>query len=72
MTPNHSELRFPTRRAAKTTNYNEEDDDPFEDEEDVAAQAYWPEDTTPAIDVVLEHRLRDIGRPNMCIASIGN
>ena len=58
-TPNHSELRFPTRKAAKTTNYNEDDDDPFEDEEDVANQTKWITDTTPGIDIVLEHVLRD-------------
>ena len=42
------------------SNYNEDDDDPF-DEEDMQPQSwtYVDEDTSPAIDVVLNHRLRE-------------
>lgn len=58
LTPNHSELRFPTRKAAKTTNYNEDDDDLFEDDED-AVQTWTTVDLKPGIDIVLDHRLRD-------------
>lgn len=62
LTPNQAELRFPTRKAAKISNYKEDDDDIFEDEEDTVTAAYWangPEDDTPAIDAVLQHRLRE-------------
>lgn len=64
LTPNHSELRIPTRKAAKTTNYNEDDEDPFEDDEDMGVQSWIIEDETPGIDIVLDHRLRDdTGKP---------
>ena len=59
LTSNHSELRIPTRKAAKTTNYNEDDEDPFEDDEDMGVQSWIIEDESPGIDIVLDHRLRD-------------
>ena len=60
-TPTHSEVRFSTRKAAKATNYNEDDNDPFEEDEDLVSQSYWAatEDTSPAVDIVLEHRPRE-------------
>lgn len=64
--PIHGEVRFSTRRAAKISNYNEDDDDIFdEDEADEQTQRYGAttaEDNSPAIDAILNHRLRtDIG-----------
>ena len=58
-TPSHSEIRFSTRKATKATNYNEDDNDPFEEEDQIVAQDYYiaAEDTTPGIDIVLEHRI---------------
>ena len=60
-TPAHGELRFSTRKAAKVSNYNEDDDDMFDDEDDMMPQAWTAaaDDNTPAIDVVLNHRLRE-------------
>ena len=61
ITPNKGEVRFSTRKAAKVSNYNEDNDDPFE-EEDMLTPSYWPTaeaEDTPAIDVVLGHRLRN-------------
>ena len=58
----HGEVRFSTRKAAKVSNYNEDDEDPFDDEENILTPGYWvtaPEEDTPAIDVVLNHRLRE-------------
>jgi chromodomain-helicase-DNA-binding protein 1 len=61
-TPNLSAVRFSTRRAAKTTNYNE-DDDLGLSEEDTESMTpnYWSyvDDNTPAIDQVLNHRLKE-------------
>ena len=62
ITPAHGEVRFSTRKAAKVSNYNEEDDDMFDDEADMVPQGYWtvgPEENVPAIDAVLNHRLRE-------------
>ena len=61
LTPAHAEVRFSTRRAGKVSNYNEEDDDMFDEDVDIMTPNYWvgeEEDTRPAIDVVLNHRLR--------------
>ncbi|ETN36256.1 uncharacterized protein HMPREF1541_08533 [Cyphellophora europaea CBS 101466] len=62
LAPSHAEVRFSTRRSGKVSNYNEdEDDDMFdEDDPDQLTPAYWveEEDNTPAIDMVLNHRLR--------------
>ena len=58
-TPAHGEVRFSTRKAAKVSNYNEDDDDLF-DEDDMQPQwTYVEEDTSPSIHVVLNHRLRE-------------
>lgn len=64
LAPSHAELRFSTRKAAKISNYNEDDDDDFLDQADseMMTPNYWPagqEDTRPAIDIVLNHRLRE-------------
>ena len=63
LTPSHAEVRFSTRRAAKVSNYNEDDDDEmFLEDEDPnnLTPNYWvgEEDNSPAIDVILNHRLR--------------
>ncbi|TKX23892.1 SNF2 family N-terminal domain-containing protein 7 [Elsinoe australis] len=62
--PGLGDVRFSTRRAAKVSNYNEnEDDDMFEeDDTENMTPNYWAtaeEDTSPAIDVVLNHRVKD-------------
>ncbi|KAK5108608.1 hypothetical protein LTR62_008184 [Meristemomyces frigidus] len=59
-TPNMSEVRFSTRRAAKVT-YNDVDDYGLSEEDTEATPAYYYEevDTRPAIDVVLNHRLKE-------------
>lgn len=61
--PFFSEVRFSTRNASKVANYNEDDDDSiFEDDPEDVAQNYWvgsPEDNRPAVDVVLNHRLKE-------------
>jgi chromodomain-helicase-DNA-binding protein 1 len=63
LTPSHAEVRFSTRKAAKISNYNEDDDDDMFDqaESEMMTPNFWPagqEDTRPAIDVVLNHRLK--------------
>lgn len=64
LTPSHAEVRFSTRRSAKVSNYNEDDDDDdmfLEDNDpDNLTPNYWvgEEDNSPAIDIVLNHRLR--------------
>ncbi|KAK5153791.1 hypothetical protein LTR04_006141, partial [Oleoguttula sp. CCFEE 6159] len=61
--PPHAEVRFSTRRAAKVANYNEDDDAFFtEDESEMLTPNYWAagaDDDTPAIDAVLNHRLKE-------------
>jgi chromodomain-helicase-DNA-binding protein 1 len=58
-TPQLGEVRFSTRQAAKVTNYNEEDDYGFseEDTENVTPNNYVAEQTGPSVDTVLNHRL---------------
>lgn len=68
LSPAHAEVRFSTRRANKVSNYNEDDEDPFEEEgSEMLTPNYWanaPEDNTPAIDIVLNHRLKaDVTTP---------
>ncbi|KAL6717952.1 ATP-dependent DNA helicase Hrp3 [Lecanora helva] len=60
-TPAHGEVRFSTRKAARVSNYNEDDDDMFDDEADMVPQNYWTtaEEDVSAIDAVLNHRLRE-------------
>ncbi|EGC42995.1 chromodomain helicase [Histoplasma capsulatum var. duboisii H88] len=61
--PTHAEIRFSTRRANRVSNYNEDDDDDeFEDESEMMTPGDWVtavDDTTPAIDVVLNHRFKE-------------
>ncbi|OAT10323.1 chromodomain-helicase-DNA-binding protein 1, variant 1 [Blastomyces gilchristii SLH14081] len=61
--PAHAEIRFSTRRANRVSNYNEDDDDDdFEDESEMMTPGDWVtavDDTTPAIDVVLNHRFKE-------------
>ncbi|KAF2162356.1 hypothetical protein M409DRAFT_69242 [Zasmidium cellare ATCC 36951] len=67
-TPQLSEVRFSTRRAAKVTNYNEEEDLGLSDEEDTENMTpnYWTytEENTAAIDQVLNHRLKEGADPS--------
>lgn len=61
-TPNLSEVRFSTRRAAKVATYNEDDDLGLSEEDtENMTPNYWTyvEDNTPAIDQVLNHRLKE-------------
>ncbi|EEP78579.1 CHD1 protein [Uncinocarpus reesii 1704] len=63
LVPAHAELRFSTRRSNKILNYNEDaDDDLFGDESDMMTPLDWAnvvDDNRPAIDVVLNHRLKE-------------
>ncbi|CAK4032372.1 related to transcriptional regulator CHD1 [Lecanosticta acicola] len=67
-TPQLSEVRFSTRRAAKVTNYNEDDNFDLSDEDtENMTPNYWTyaeEDNSPAIDVVLNHRVKEGAEPN--------
>ncbi|OAP54532.1 hypothetical protein AYL99_10980 [Fonsecaea erecta] len=69
LTPQHAEIRFSTRRAAKVSTYNEDDDDDMFEEEDpeMMTPNYWvngQDDNSPAIDIVLNHRLKaDVTTP---------
>lgn len=58
-TPSIGEVRFSTRQAAKVTNYNEEDDYGLseEDTENLTPNHWVVEQTGPAVDTVLNHRL---------------
>ena len=60
--PSHPEVRFSTRRAVKVSNYNEDDEDPFEeDNTEMLTPNYWPAgqaEDAPAIDAILNHRAR--------------
>lgn len=56
-TPAHGEVRFSTRKAARVSNYNEDDEEPLDEEPQ--SWIYVDENASPAIDVVLNHRLRD-------------
>ncbi|KAH0284357.1 SNF2 family DNA-dependent chromodomain-containing ATPase, partial [Aureobasidium sp. EXF-3399] len=54
------DLRFSTRQAGKVTTYNEEDGDDFSEEDtENMTPNYWiaAEDNSPAIDIVLNHRV---------------
>ena len=61
--PTHAELRFSTRRSARVSNYNEDDDDSFEEEDtDMLTPNQWvtvAEDNRPAIDAILNHRMKE-------------
>ncbi|KAL5438051.1 hypothetical protein PMIN07_005582 [Paraphaeosphaeria minitans] len=58
--PSQAEVRFSARRTKAVTNYNEDGEESFEEEEDEMTPNYWAaaaaEDTGPAIDKVLDHR----------------
>ncbi|KAH8730976.1 P-loop containing nucleoside triphosphate hydrolase protein [Phaeosphaeriaceae sp. PMI808] len=60
--PSQAEVRFSARRTAQVTNYNEEAEDSFEEEEDDMTPNYWAnpeEDVGPIIDKILDHRPKD-------------
>ena len=48
------------------SNYNEDDDDMFNEEADIITPNHWPtgpDENVPAIDAVLNHRLKEtVGR----------
>lgn len=61
-TPQLNDLRFSTRRAAKVANYNEEEDLGLSEEDtDTMTPSNWvyEEDHSPAIDQVLNHRIKE-------------
>lgn len=74
LNPPHAEIRFSTRKATKLSNYKEDDDDMFNEEADMLTpnyQAVGPDENLPAIDAVLNHRLRaGIGEALIVLASI--
>lgn len=62
LNPHHAEIRFSTRKATKLSNYKEDDDDMFNEEADMLTPNYHavgPDENVPAIDAVLNHRLRE-------------
>ena len=75
--PVHGEVRFSTRKAAKVSNYNEDDEDMFEeDDAEMLTPNYWTttaDENIAAIDAILNHRIRqDIGiifSPKICECS---
>jgi chromodomain-helicase-DNA-binding protein 1 len=68
--PSQAEVRFSARRTAQRTNYNEDGEDSFEEEEDETTPNYWAvaeEDTGPIIDKILDHRpIEGTGKTNVC------
>lgn len=70
LNPPHAEIRFSTRKATKLSNYKEDDDDMFNEEADMLTPNYHavgPDENVPAIDAVLNHRLREgIGEALLC------
>ena len=59
-TPNMGDVRFSSRRAAKVATYAEEDGHEFSEEETEATPAYYTyEEEGPAVDVVLNHRVKE-------------
>ncbi|KAF2088907.1 chromo domain-containing protein 1 [Saccharata proteae CBS 121410] len=61
--PSQAEVRFSTRRAAQVISYNEDQDDDMFSEDDSegtpAGQWIYEEDTSPAVDRVILHRLKE-------------
>ncbi|KAL8802117.1 MAG: hypothetical protein Q9200_006698 [Gallowayella weberi] len=54
------DVRFSTRQAAKVSNYNEDDDDMFNDEDDLEYE--WvdaPDGNVPQVDIILRYRLQE-------------
>jgi hypothetical protein len=67
--PSQAEVRFSSRRSKQVTNYNEDEEDPFvEDEDENMTPNYWAttvEDAGPTIDKILDHRPADeSGKPH--------
>jgi chromodomain-helicase-DNA-binding protein 1 len=61
--PSHAEVRFSSRRTKQVTNYNEDEEDPFEEEdvEDMTPN-YWSttvDDSGPTIDKILDHKPKE-------------
>lgn len=70
--PTHGEVRFSTRKAAKVSNYNEDDDDIFDDDEDMLPQYQYSTmlgEVVPEVDIILKHRLREDTRNGRILAS---
>nr|POE47512.1 chromodomain helicase hrp3 [Quercus suber] len=66
-TPQLGDVRFSTRRAAKITSYNEDDDlglSDAESEDMTLGYYYVQEDVGPAIDAVLNHKLKEDAETN--------
>ncbi|KAF3939547.1 hypothetical protein ABW19_dt0210321 [Dactylella cylindrospora] len=59
--PTEQEIRIPTRAATKVTNYNIDDDsDEFLESDDEGRGYDWvEEDTSPGIDLILDHRVKE-------------
>jgi hypothetical protein len=61
--PSRNEVRFSARRTAQVTNYNEEGEDSFEEEEEETTPNYWAStteaDNGPIIDKILDHRPKE-------------
>lgn len=73
LAPTHAEVRFSTRKAAKVSNYKEDDDMFSEEETDMLTPNYWaagPDENVPAIDAVLNHRLKNADSKSR--AAMGN
>jgi chromodomain-helicase-DNA-binding protein 1 len=70
--PSQAEVRFSARRTAQRTNYNEDGEDSFEEEEDETTPNYWAvaeEDAGPIIDKILDHRPKEgSGNTTTCSA----
>jgi chromodomain-helicase-DNA-binding protein 1 len=61
-TPQLGEVRFSTRRAAKVTNYNEDDGFDLSEEDTETTPSYWTyaeEEHVPSIDQILNHRVQE-------------
>lgn len=61
-TPQLGEVRFSTRRAAKVANYDDDQDlglSEVDDSDTATPSYYYVEDNTPAIDAILNHRLKE-------------
>jgi chromodomain-helicase-DNA-binding protein 1 len=60
--PSQAEVRFSSRSRRGVTNYNEDEEDPFlQEDEDMLTPGDWvvEEDNSPAVDMVLDHRLTE-------------
>ncbi|KAI9846084.1 MAG: hypothetical protein M1837_004340 [Sclerophora amabilis] len=63
LVPTHGEVRFSTRRLAKVATYNEDDGDSEEEDNSLTLTPNYgaggTDDNSPAIDAILNHRLRE-------------